>query len=163
MSEMMKNVLRSCVAFVLLGSYLATAQTPAKPTDQDVSDKASQAPNQSSDAKPASNACGEQLAAQKGAAYQVGPGITPPRGIHTPDAKYPRTAIKAKKQGVVVLCLIVTAEGKVDDVRVLRSLSPDLDDSAVRAVSSWTFAPATKEGKPVAAQIYTNHFFKIKW
>jgi protein TonB len=107
--------------------------------------------------------CDEQLAAQKGIAYRVGPGITAPRGIHTPDAKYPRTAVKTKKQGVVVLCVIVNPEGKVDDVRVSRRLSPDLDDSAVHAVSSWSFAPATKDGKPVAAQIYTEHFFKIKW
>jgi TonB family protein len=159
----MKTLLFSwAVVLMFCGSLLCTQDTQQKPATRDAT-SAQPSEAQATDMASAGHACDEQLAAQKGIAYRVGPGITAPRGIHTPDAKYPRTAVKTKKQGVVVLCLIVTPEGKVDDVRVSRRLSPDLDDSAVRAVGSWTFVPAMKDGKPVAAQIYTEHFFKIKW
>ena len=111
-----------CSAMVLMfcGSLLCAQDTQQKPATRDAT--GAQPPEvQAKDVTSAGPACDEQLAAQKGAAYRVVPGITPPREIHTPDPKYPRTAVKAKKQGVVVLCLIVTAEGTVSDVRVQES------------------------------------------
>lgn len=62
-----------------------------------------------------------------------------------------------------MLCLIVTPEGKVGDVRVSRGLSHDLDEAALSTVKSWSFAAATKDGKRVASQVWTTVWFKIHW
>ena len=42
-----------------------------------------------------------------------------------------------------------TASGSVEDVRVLKSVNPLLDASAVRAVGQWRYRPATLNGRAV--------------
>jgi len=55
-------------------------------------------------------------------------------------------------QGRVVLRILVRSDGSVGQVKVVESSgSPVLDDAAVRAATSWTFAPATRDGQPVEA------------
>ncbi len=48
------------------------------------------------------------------------------------------------------LTITVTAEGKADNIEVVKSLDPGLDQKAVEAISQWTFQPGTKDGKAVA-------------
>lgn len=159
----MKSPLRSCVGFVFLGTCLTIAQTASvKPADQNVSNKAAQAPNQQSSDVAAGSVCDQQFAAQTGSVYRGDQGIIPARPVRTPDPKYPKTAVKLKKQGAVVLCFIVDPEGKVGDVGVSRSLSSDLDEAARDTVRSWRFVPATKDGQPVASQVWTTVWFKIR-
>ena len=52
-------------------------------------------------------------------------------------------------QGDVRLAFVIAADGSVDDVRVVRSLHPDLDEAAVAAVRKSVFRPAVKNGVPV--------------
>lgn len=64
--------------------------------------------------------------------------------------KYPKTAKDAKVQGRVVLQFTVYPDGKVQDVKVLRGVHPDLDAEALRVLSSspdWT--PGYVKGDPV--------------
>jgi TonB family protein len=42
---------------------------------------------------------------------------------------------------------IVDTTGHVSDVRVLKSLDPELDQEAVEALRDWTFQPGTVDGK----------------
>ena len=56
--------------------------------------------------------------------------------------------------------LIVGSDGLPRDIRVGRSLSPEFDESAIDAVKKWKFAPATKDGKPVAVEINIEINFK---
>ena len=63
---------------------------------------------------------------------------------------YPVAAQENGVQGTVVIRFIVTKEGKVDKIRVLRPLNPDTDREACRVVSilpDWT--PGKEEGEPV--------------
>ncbi|MGA2960563.1 MAG: energy transducer TonB [Candidatus Korobacteraceae bacterium] len=86
--------------------------------------------------------------------YQVGKdGVTPPRAISSPDPTYTSTAQKAKVQGSVELWLVIDSEGFPRKIEVKKSLRPDLDDQAVLAVQKWRFAPATKDGQPVAVRV----------
>jgi len=161
-SQWTKTLSRFCAALALLGSCLLIAQTtPGSPNDNEGTAQA--ANQQSQRAKAAGNVCDEQLAAQAGPVYRADQGITPAKPVRTPDPKYPKTAVKTKGQGTVVLCLIVGPEGRVSDVRVARSLSPDLDDAAVKTVYSWAFAPATKNGRSVASQLWTEVSFRVRW
>jgi periplasmic protein TonB len=96
-----------------------------------------------------------------GGAYKVGGSVLAPRPLATPDPEYTEPAREAKLQGMCVLKLIVGADGKPRDIRVIRPLGMGLDEKAVAAVSQWTFAPATKDGTPVPVQISVQVSFKL--
>ncbi len=86
----------------------------------------------------------------------------PPRAIYSPDPAYDDASRKAKIEGTVRLQIIVTPDGNVRDAKVVKSLAEGLDKKAVETVSQWKFAPATKDGKPVAVQIAVECTFKLK-
>jgi TonB family protein len=54
--------------------------------------------------------------------------------------------------GIVELYLTIGETGNVEDVRVARPLA-SVTEEAVRAVKTWTFAPATMRGKPVESRL----------
>ncbi len=69
----------------------------------------------------------------------------------TSQLKYPKSARRARIEGVVHLCFTLDEEGDVTNVRVVKSLEPSLDMEAVRVVSSsprWT--PRKIDGIPVS-------------
>jgi protein TonB len=64
--------------------------------------------------------------------------------------KYPAEAKEKGIQGKVILRFIVTSEGKVENVSVVRGVDPLLDNEAVRAMNlcpEWI--PGKMKGKPV--------------
>ncbi len=95
--------------------------------------------------------------------YELGLGsdVTPPKPVYKPDPTYVDKARREKINGVVVLAMIVTAEGKVRDVKVIKSLDPGLDKQAIAAVRTWKFEPATRAGKPVAVHLKTEVDFRL--
>jgi protein TonB len=88
-------------------------------------------------------------------------GAKPPKVTHSSDPEYPIKARKSGKEGTAVLSLVVGSNGLPRDVKVGRSLSPDLDEAAIEAVKKWEFAPATKDGKPVASRINVEVSFRV--
>jgi len=96
-----------------------------------------------------------------GGVFRVGGGVSPPRALDTPDPEYSEEARKAKYQGTCVLWLIVGPDGKPRDVKVARALGMGLDEKAIEAVRNWKFAPAMKDGKPVAVQINVEVNFRL--
>ena len=96
-----------------------------------------------------------------GGVYRVGGGVKAPREIYAPDPEYSEEARKAKYQGTVILWVIVGADGKPRDVKIARSLGMGLDEKAIEAVRTWKFAPATKDGQPVAVQINVEVNFRL--
>ena len=67
----------------------------------------------------------------------------------------------ANIQGRVVLWIIVNTQGMPEQIKIKKSLDPGLDQSAVESVSHWRFAPATKDGQPVAAMINVEVNFRL--
>lgn len=64
---------------------------------------------------------------------------------------YPTLARRHGEQGTVILRIYVTVEGKADQAKVQQSSGyPLLDESAISAVRTWRFQPATVSGQPVA-------------
>jgi protein TonB len=61
---------------------------------------------------------------------------------------YPRLAIEAHKEGLVILQAVIAEDGNVRDVKVLRS-QPLLDQAAIDAVRQWRFSPSLLHGEPV--------------
>ena len=96
-----------------------------------------------------------------GGAYRVGGGVSAPKVLYEPDPEYSEEARKAKYQGTVVLWLVVSAEGKPQDIRVQRSLGMGLDEKAIEAVKQWRFDPAKKDGHPVPVMINVEVNFRL--
>jgi TonB family protein len=87
--------------------------------------------------------------------------VSAPRAIYTPEPEFSEEARKAKYQGVVVLEIIVGADGRVRNPRVVRSLGMGLDEKAREKVLTWKFAPATKDGRPVAVEMNIEVSFNL--
>jgi protein TonB len=88
-----------------------------------------------------------------GGIFHVGGGVSPPRQIYAPEPEFSEEARKAKYQGVCTLGLIVGADGRPSNIRVLSSLGMGLDEKAIEAVKNWKFEPAMKDGHPVRVEI----------
>ena len=80
------------------------------------------------------------------APIRVGGDIAPPTLLYRVNPDYPLIAIGAKKEGIVILEATVNTEGRVTDVRVLRS-EPLLDKAAVDAVKQWRYSPLQLNGR----------------
>ena len=57
--------------------------------------------------------------------------------------------------------MIVTPEGRAQDIYVMRSAGMGLDERALEAVRTWRFEPARKDGQPVAVQISVEVSFRL--
>jgi periplasmic protein TonB len=65
--------------------------------------------------------------------------------VYMPSPRYPMEALRAHREGQVVLSVTVTPEGDVTSVSVGRSSGdPSLDDAAEEAVRNWRFAAAER-------------------
>ena len=63
---------------------------------------------------------------------------------------YPNLSKRLGEQGTVVLRVLVKSDGSAGSVEVKSSSGfPRLDQSAIDAVKTWHFNPATLDGKPV--------------
>lgn len=64
--------------------------------------------------------------------------------------KYPPEAKEKKIQGEVLLHAIISEDGKVEQLSVVRSPDRLLSESALEAVQQWTYKPYLLNGNPVA-------------
>jgi len=88
--------------------------------------------------------------------------IEPPRLVSDRKPQYTSEAMRARIQGLVMMDAVVDATGAVSNVQVTRSLDPQLDEQAVQALRQWTFAPATREGRPVAVIVSVEMTFSLR-
>ena len=79
---------------------------------------------------------------------RVGGVIREPRKVKDVAPAYPNIAKAAKIQGLVILECQVSPQGKVESVKVLRSV-PTLDEPAIEAVRQWVYTPTLINGVPV--------------
>jgi TonB family protein len=64
--------------------------------------------------------------------------------------KYPEEAVKAGAEGRVFLSFIVTTEGEIADVKILKGLGYGFDEEALRVLSKFPkWQPGSQDGKPV--------------
>ena len=76
--------------------------------------------------------------------------------------KYPKQIMEEGIQGRVTVSFIVEKDGRVSNVRLLRSVQPSLDKEAIRVVKSmpkWT--PGKQNGKPVRVRFNLPVMFKL--
>lgn len=75
-----------------------------------------------------------------------------PEAVTRVAPNYPDLAREAGVDGTVLVQALVGKDGKVKDVKVVKSI-PMLDDAARAAVRSWVFKPALSNNKPVAVWV----------
>jgi TonB family protein len=81
---------------------------------------------------------------------------------YCPDAKYSEEARKAKFQGVVLLQVIVAANGRATNIEVVRGPGLGLEEQAVAAVKTWRFKPAFGPNRtPVPTRIAIEVQFRL--
>ena len=98
-----------------------------------------------------------------GGVYRPGGKVTAPRILSQIKPRYTYEALRDKIQGSVWLELEVTREGRVDHIRVVRSLDPGgLDQEAVTAVRDWRFEPGRLGDTPVDVLVTVEMDFTIR-
>jgi protein TonB len=76
---------------------------------------------------------------------------------------YPESASENGVQGRVIMQFVVTADGSVTDIKVLRGIDPALDKEAIRVISmspKWT--PGKQRGKPVRVKYQFPVVFQLR-
>jgi len=73
---------------------------------------------------------------------------------------YPQEARAAGKTGMVILKVVVLANGKVGDVQVMRGEEP-FASAAVAAVKKWQYEPARYKGQPITVYRIIQIPFKL--
>jgi len=100
--------------------------------------------------------------ANKDKPQSLHPGMTPPRLLFQAPAKYTDEARSARFEGICVVQLIVDANGKPQNIKIVRSVGMGLDENAVEAVRQYRFTPAMKaDGTPVPVLIHVEVNFKL--
>ncbi len=85
-----------------------------------------------------------------GGAYRPGDAVVAPRVLRQTTPHYTSDAMERRIQGSVWLEIVVTREGVVGSVRVVRSLDPrGLDEEAIKTIREWRFEPGRVSGMPV--------------
>jgi len=75
-------------------------------------------------------------------------GIREPKKIVNVVPEYPEIARISRREGTVILEAVLDVTGRVQSVRVLKSVAL-LDDAAIRAVQQWRYTPTELNGVPV--------------
>jgi periplasmic protein TonB len=97
-----------------------------------------------------------------GGVYQIGGGVSAPQALNSVEAEFSDEARRAKYQGVVLISMIVDANGMPQNPRVVRPLGMGLDEKALEAVRKYRFKPAMKDGKtPVPVMITVEVNFRL--
>jgi protein TonB len=99
-----------------------------------------------------------------GGAYRPGNGVENPIRIREVKPQYTPEAMRAKIQGTVELEAIIAPDGKVTEVRVIRSLDKvfGLDEQARKAVFATPFIPCKKQGTPVPCLVVFELQFTLR-
>jgi TonB family protein len=88
-------------------------------------------------------------------------GVTAPKILFNPEPDYTDAARKHSFQGVVGLNVVVDSSGAVRNVKIAHPLGFGLDENAVKTISTWRFAPAMRDGQPVATLVYIEFDFRL--
>jgi TonB family protein len=89
-------------------------------------------------------------------------GVKTPQLIREVKPKYTKSAMDRKVEGTVEVDAVILKDGTVGEVTIKRSLDDELDQEAVKATKQWKFKPGTKDGEPVAVQVFIELSFTLK-
>ena len=90
------------------------------------------------------------------------PGMTWPKCAYCPDPAYTDEAREAKVQGTVTLQVLVGADGRAAQIRILKGIGLGLDERAAEVIRTWKFVPARDTAqRPVPAWVTVETVFRL--
>ena len=87
-------------------------------------------------------------------------GVPVPKRTKHVQPTYPPEALAQGIRGIVILDVVIDAEGKVESTRVVRSV-PGLDEAAIAAARQWEYAPTKVNGKAVRVRVTVPVVFSL--
>lgn len=70
--------------------------------------------------------------------------------LHNRTPSYPNLSRRLREEGIVLLEILIRADGTVGEIKLKESSGfKRLDDAALKAIASWRFQPATQNGQPI--------------
>jgi TonB family protein len=75
--------------------------------------------------------------------------------------RYPAEMLKHGIKGEALMSFVVTKEGEVRDIRVLKATDTSFAVVASEAVQQWRYRPATHNGQPVECRVHAPLRFVI--
>ena len=91
---------------------------------------------------------------------RVGGAVTTPELVHRVEPAYPPDAVADRVEGTVVVEATVDEQGRVEAVRVLRSIGP-LDQAAIDAVMQWRYVPLRVNDQSARFILTVNVSFRL--
>jgi TonB family protein len=106
-----------------------------------------------------SNGDGPAHVAQSGA-FRL-PNITPPQVVKKVDPCYPSGAFSQRVDGTVILYGVIREDGMVQDVTLVQSVQPKVDQRAEQAFAQSFFEPARKNGRAIPVEVLIEIPFRM--
>lgn len=85
-----------------------------------------------------------------------------PRFVKRVMPRYPDSARRRGREGLVVLRLSIDADGVLRDIRIVEKAGFGLDEAALEAARASTYAPARRFGRPVRCEVLLPVRFALK-
>lgn len=93
--------------------------------------------------------------------YRIGGKVTPPYPLSEAAAQFSEMAKKKGTSGVCVVSLVVDTQGRPENIHILKSLDPELDQNAIKAVRQYRFKPAMLNKQPVPVSVVVEVNFRL--
>ncbi|HWB98398.1 MAG TPA: energy transducer TonB [Bryobacteraceae bacterium] len=84
-----------------------------------------------------------------------------PSVVFRTEPEYTPAALRAGREGTVLLYVRIGRDGRAHQVRVIRGLGLGLDEKAMEAVRKWRFLPGEKDGVPVVTPATIEVTFRL--
>jgi len=84
-----------------------------------------------------------------------------PKILYKEKAEYTKEARDRGIQGKVILDILFRADGKIDEIKVVRGLPDGLTEKAREAAQKIRFEPAMKDGVPVSVRGKLEYSFNL--
>ncbi len=94
--------------------------------------------------------------------YHVTSEMTPPVLLQRVMPEYPRFDSRIKREGRVIILIVIEKDGTVQEARVLRTVSSRIDQAAIEAVKKWRYRPALLSGTPIRVTQVVGLDFEVK-
>jgi TonB family protein len=114
--------------------------------------------------RPAFEPCTPHPGADAADTVRMSSELTEPVEVSRVKPEYPEDVRRARIQGVAILEAVISRDGIVQSVCILRSVDSRIDEAAARAVSQWKYRPATRRstGEPVAVYLTVTVTFRLE-
>jgi TonB family protein len=90
-------------------------------------------------------------------------GVTSPTPMKTSPFPYPASYKPVILSGTVVISMVVTTDGNVEQARIVQKVDPDFDSDTLKIIRTWHFEPAkSPDGTPVPIRIGIQLRFRAK-